>query len=244
MRRARRLGCTALLLVCTAACLRSEWYVAGYLGGSTSRASTVRIDQDQAGAATRLNFETVPLRGRSFESPVHYGYRVGRFGRAWIGFEGEFIHLKVHADLDRPVHITGQIGGQIVDTRAPMREFAQQFEVSHGLNLLLGNVVARRSLLQDSTDRPGRLLLTAKAGAGVTIPRPETIVLGVPSGEYQLGPAVLQAAGGAEFQLWRWVYVLAEYKYTWTPSRFDLSGGEARMKVHSQHLVSGLALHF
>ncbi|HYO84550.1 MAG TPA: hypothetical protein VES20_24320, partial [Bryobacteraceae bacterium] len=86
--------------------------------------------------------------------------------------------------------------------------------------------------------------LLARAGAGPTVPRPEVNVFGSAGGSYQAGPVAAQGAAGIDARLWRGFRVLAEYKYTFTPTSFDIPNGTARFHVHSHHLVTGLAVHF
>jgi hypothetical protein len=202
----------------------------------------VRIEQP--GSATNLTFANVPFRGRSFDSPVYYGYRAGVFLRPRLGLEAEFVHLKAYARLDRPVRVQGTLFGTAISEQAPMGRYADQFEVSHGLNLLLANLVFRQPVVAGPHPERHRLSLLLRAGAGPTFPRPETIILGVPSGEYQLGPAAFQAAGGLEYHFWRFLYLLGEYKYTFTRTRFDIAGGRAGFPAHSHHLVTGLSVYF
>ena len=220
----------------------AQFYVSGYLGAAQTGNAPVRIEQP--GSATDLTFTNVPFRGRSFDSPVYYGYRAGVFLRARLGLEAEFVHLKAYAQLDHPVQVQGTLFGTKISEQAPMRRYADQFEVSHGLNLLLANLVFRQPVMAGPRPERHRLLLLLRAGAGPTIPRPEAIILGVPSGEYQLGPAAFQAAGGAEYHLWRRFYLMGEYKYTYTRTRFDIAEGRAGFPIHSHHVVTGLSFYF
>ena len=208
-----RLSLLATLFVIRAA---AEPYFAVYAGAAKTHASDVTIEQP----ARRFTFRQVPFRGRSFESPQYYGYRAGVFLNRHFGLEAEFIHLKIYAEVD-----------EVPD----MRQQVQHFEVSHGLNLVLINAVARRSI--------GPIIATARVGAGPTVPRPEVTVFGQSGGEYQLGPIATQAAGGLQLRLWRGLYALTEYKYTYTPSAFDVPGGRASVRVHSHHWVGGFSVH-
>jgi len=223
-------------------CARGEVYVAGYFGGARTHAATITLNQPVR--EVRLAFEQVPFRGRSFASPVYYGYRAGYFFTTQFGVEAEFIHLKVHANLTKPVSIQGTIGSAVVREQAPMSRYVTQFEVSHGLNMVLINVVFRRALAGGRNTSNARLALTGRGGVGPTIPRPEVNILGESGGAYQRGPIAVQGAAGIEARVVRGLRALAEYKYTFTPTSFDIPGGNATFAVHSQHLLTGFAIHF
>ena len=218
-------------------------YVAGYIGETKTAAATISLQQSGA-VSGRILFRDVPFSGRSFHSPIYYGYRAGFYFTTHFGLDAEFIHLKIYADPERTVDIGGTINGAELRERAPMRKYVQQFEVSHGLNMVLINGVARRTLLGNRDPALALLALVTRAGIGPTIPRPEVIVLGAGGGSYQRGPVGLQGAAGVEGRLWRAVRILVEYKYTFTPTSFDVPNGSASLHVHSQHLVAGFAVHF
>ena len=125
-----------------------------------------------------------------------------------------------------------------------MSRYAAQFEVSHGLNLVLVNAVARRSLVGSREPAQARLALTVRAGVGPTVPRPEVIIFGEAGGGYEQVPVALQGAAGLEALVWRGLRALAEYKYTFTPTSFGIPNGRASLHVHSHHVVTGCGVHF
>jgi hypothetical protein len=222
--------------------LQGEVYIAAYAGAARTRPATVIITQSDP--AVRLALRDVPFSGESFRSPIYYGYRAGYYFGRHFGIEAEFIHMKIHADVSKPVRIEGDIGGITVREQAPMSRYAGQFEVSHGLNIVLVNAVARRTLVGSSEPSRGKLALIIRAGAGPTIPRPEVIVFGAAGGGYEAGPVAVQGAGGLEAVVWRGLRALVEYKYTFTPTSFAIPNGRASLHVHSHHLVTGFAVHF
>jgi hypothetical protein len=65
------------LLAAAADPARGEGYVAGYIGGAQTRAATVVVEQSNP--TVRLSFEKLPFEGRSFQSPIYYGYRAGYY---------------------------------------------------------------------------------------------------------------------------------------------------------------------
>jgi opacity protein-like surface antigen len=222
--------------------MHAEAYIAAYIGGVKTKSTNVVLERFDP--VVRLNFEKVPFTGKSFDSPVYYGYRAGYYFTKHIGVEVEFIHLKLYADVDRVVTFHQTIAGVEVRGQAPMSRYVDQFEVSHGLNMLLVNAVLRRALVGGGEPADARMALAFRAGAGPTIPHPEVIVFGAAGGSYEIGPVAAQAAAGIQTKLWRGLYALTEYKYTFTPASFGIPNGRARLDVHSHHVTGGLAVHF
>ena len=231
-----------LLLAAAAVPGYAEWHVAAYLGATHTQNSNVHIRQPVL--ANDLTFRDVSYRGESFHSPQYYGLRSGYFFARHLGIEAEFIHLKVFANLDRPVQTNGMVSGIPITGTLPMGAFVQRFSVSHGLNLLLVNVVARKQLYRSSREGLGRLIINARAGVGGTIPHAETEIAGLPDQHYQWGRVAFQAAAGGEIHLWRNLYALSEYKYTQTDQHFRVSAGNASTLLRSHHGVFGLGIHF
>jgi len=151
--------------------------------------------------------------------------------------------MKIYADLNQPVQIEGTLGGVDIREQTPMSRYADQFEVSHGLNMVLVNAVLRRALVGREPSR-ATIALVIRAGAGPTIPRPEVVVFEAAGGAYEAGPVAVQAAAGVEVRLWRGLRALTEYKYTFTPTSFTIPNGRASLDVHSHHFVTGFAVHF
>ena len=234
---------SALLLIAVMAIpCRAEWQVAAYLGDAHTQNAGVHIRQQPLG--TDLLFRDVSYRGESFESPQYYGLRGGNFFTEHFGLETEFIHLKVFANLGRSVPTRGTVAGVPTSGSFPMSTFVQRFSVSHGMNMLLVNFVARKQFFPAPQERLGRLLINGRAGVGATIPRAETEIMGLRDEHYQWARVALQFAGGAEVRLWRKLYALGEYKYTHSDERFRVSGGDATTLQRSHHGVFGLAIHF
>jgi lipid A oxidase len=224
-----------LLLVALTGPAAAEGYIGFYAGATATHSATVNLEQPSL--ANRLVFQQVPFSGRSFDAPIYYGYRAGFFLTNRFGLEAEFVHLKIHADLDQPVQVEGTLNGLNISERRPMRRYAEQFEVSHGLNMVFVNAVFRRVLI-------GPLMFIGRGGLGVTIPRPEVIILGVPGGSYQTGQIATQAAAGIQARLWGGLHLTTEYKYTFTPASFEIPNGRASVHAHSHHVATGFSVHF
>jgi len=219
---------SAVLLLVAALPCRAEWHAAAYLGAAHTQNSDVRIRQPAIG--TDLLFRDVSYRGESFESPQYYGARAGYFFGERFGVEAEFIHLKVFANLERPVQTNGSFNATAISGSFPMSVFVQRFSVSHGMNMLLVNLVVRKQFLRGSGDRLGRLHVTGRAGVGGTIPHPETEIGGMRDEHYQWGRAAIHLAAG--------------YKFTHTDQRFRIAAGNADALFRSHHGVFGLGIHF
>jgi hypothetical protein len=225
----------AALALCWAAPARAQWELAGYIGGAHTQNSNLHLRQPALG--NDLEFHDVSYRGESFQSPLYYGGRGGYFFRKWIGAEVEFTHLKVFSNTDRNVLVTGELAGKAFSATVPMQSIVQRFSLSHGVNLLLANIALRRGIGRE------RLLLTARAGAGTTIPHAESEIFGITDQHYQGARPALQLAAGAELHLWRSMYWLGEYKFTRCDERVDAHEGTAGALLRTHHLATGIAFH-
>jgi len=116
-----------LLLLIAASPARADWTLAAYLGSSFTQPATLTLVRGSA--STRI--PDVHFAAKPFVSPPYYGYRVGWRGRGALSVEAELIHVKVFA------------------RRADLPAAVERFSISHGLNLVLGNV----------TKMPSRIVL-------------------------------------------------------------------------------------
>lgn len=216
------------------------WVVAAYLGGAPTAASDLTVSQPTLG--TNLNFRDVEFSSRSFRPPLYYDLRGGYFLRRapWLGFEAEFIHLKVFANPQQQVRVTGIRRNVDINAELPLGQIVQQYSISHGVNLLLFNVAARHRI----KDANGRLSLTVRAGIGPTIPHTESRIEGEAQEQYEIGRLAWQASGGVEFRLWRGLHALGEYKFTRTRQRGKIAQGTAESLLRTHHGVFGLGIYF
>jgi opacity protein-like surface antigen len=212
------------------------WELAAYLGGARTADSDLTVSQPNPG--TILTFHDLRLSSRSFDPPLYYGFRGGYFLRRkpFLGFEAEFIHLKVFADPQQVVRVTGVRQNAVIDGQLRLGEIVQQYSISHGVNLLLFNVAARH--------RISRLGLTARAGVGPTIPHTESRIEGQAQEQYEFGRVAWQVSAGAEFRMWKGLHVLGEYKFTRTRQEGKVAAGTAESLLRTHHGVFGLAYKF
>lgn len=220
----------------------AEWTLALFIGGARTNDSPLTLVQP--GESTAVTLSPVSYGAASFDAPIYYGYRAGFFQHAgWLGFEGEFIHLKVIADTARSADVTGTVRGEIVSGPRPIADVIEQFSITHGVNLLLMNVVARREAgSRDSSGSP-RWILAARGGVGATVPHAESTVRGIVREQYEWGALSLQAASGVELRVTQRLYVTGEYKLTRTVQDVSIVSGSARAPLITHHGVVGVTAH-
>jgi hypothetical protein len=227
------------VIVCTLAFDRpvgAEWIVSAYGGAIHTRAADMRIQQP--GSATDLRFTDVPFESRSFESPIYYGYRAGHRlgGTQWLFLEAELIHGKLYPQQPGTARGTGMLRGQPA-AQVPFPTVVQEFNMSHGLNFLLGNILLRREMTT-------RFTATGRAGLGALLPHTESVVDGERRGRYEWAGVAVQLSGGAEVGLSRRIAATAEYKWTRASPRVTLAEGQATLTTRSHHLAVGVRMLF
>lgn len=215
------------------------WEIAAYIGGARTADSDLTVSQP--GMGNNLTFENVRLRSRSFDGPLYYGLRAGYYlpQLSFLGFESEFIHLKVFSDPQQTVRVSGQHRNVPLNREMLLGEIVQQYSISHGVNLLLFNIAARRRMPRD-----GRLTLTARAGIGPTLPHTESRIEDQAQEQYEIGRAGWQVSAGADLKLWRGLHLLGEYKLTRTRQRNKVSSGTAESLLRTHHGLFGFTYRF
>jgi opacity protein-like surface antigen len=242
-----------LLVLCVASDVNAQsttdgnddggWVVAAYLGGASTSSSDLTLLQPTVG--TSLTFHDVGFNSRSFNPPLYYGLRGGYFLRRvpQLGFEADFIHLKVFADPQQPVRLNGVRRNVAIDAELPLGQIVQQYSISHGVNLLLFNVAARHRF-NNGIDTKGRIALTARAGIGPTLPHTESRIEGTAQEQYEIGRLAWQVSGGAELRIWEGIYLLGEYKFTRTRQSGKVASGTAESLLRTHHGVFGVGYYF
>jgi hypothetical protein len=220
MRSARQTICWAVgILLGLAVPAGADWIASAYLGASSTGAADLTLERPAGGVPTRST--NVAFDSKSLQSPPYYGYRIAwtpaRQGR--FGVEGELIHLKVYA---RAASLTPPV---------------ERFSISHGLNLLLGNLLWRQPLWR-------RVRLTTRAGAGVAVPHGESRVGGLDQEQYEVSSAAVQLAAGPEVALARHAHAFIEYKVTTAAPAVSVAGGTIKGRYTSQHLATGLGVEW
>jgi hypothetical protein len=216
-----RVGCWALrVVVALGTCLspadaRADWLLSIYAGAAATSSNTVEITPASESTASLGDLE---YEGRSFASPIYYGYRIGWTpGAGHLGIEAEFTHAKAIA------------------TRVPDSDLTA-FQLSHGLNFVLGNVSYRTS-----PGCGGRCALIARGGAGVTVPHVEATFRGRDTSSYQFAGFGAQVGAGVELKLMPHVHAIADARLTYARVHADLAGAKLSALFTSGHLDFGIA---
>ena len=224
---------------------RAEVDLSIFTGVALSQDSDLQLRQQ---GDTDLTFHGVSFEGRDFSSPPpYYGLRFLWFppeASHW-GFGGEFFHMKLFAETGDTVHVTGRRDGMSIDDYEQFHDTIQSFNLSHGLNYALGDIVYRWSPGDRGKDFLGHLQPYVGFGLGVAIPHVESNIDGVFHQEYQLrGPGV-QGLGGVNVNLTQHWALMFEYKFTYANlGALDIPGGSIEVTPLTHHLVTGITFSF
>jgi hypothetical protein len=228
------------MLAGTAGPATAQWSVSAFLGNAWNASGTLDV---VAPPATELKLQDVRYDDKSFKSPVYYGARVARFFRrpSWLAVEGEFIHLKAITNPAQTVSASGRFDGRLVSGPAEMGEFLPHFELSHGLNFLVANVVARVPVVRSgtATESP-RVSLTIRGGMGPTLPHVEGEFQGQVENSYQFSRLGWQAAAGVQTRVVGRLVALSEIKWTSTHQRVDIGDTTIDGPFRARHFIVGL----
>jgi hypothetical protein len=237
-----RVALAAVVALFSPAPARADWILSGFLGAAKTQSSTIDLSLPAQG--TRLQLEGAEYRGESFQSPQYYGVRLTRTVGAWLGIEGEFIHAKVFAEVERDVHATGTRHGAPLSADVRLSSVVQRLSMSHGLNFILVNVAARHGIGPTDSRGAHRIVGVVRAGAGPTMPHAESHIDNVTMEQYESGGLGVQVGGGIEFSLGHGVGALGEYKFTAASPEIDVPGGTATIPSRTHHAVFGVVVKF
>jgi hypothetical protein len=236
MRRAAFALAAAASLLGAAAPAEGQWYFEGYLGGNYTHPADVSVDQPSRELA--MDFKDVRFTAEPLTTPPYYGWRAGRlFGAARrVGLELEFIHLKAIAQTDRAYEIVDRSGRLDLRASGPMSNEVARYSMTHGLNFILINVVARQPL------GAGRHALVFRLGAGPTLPHAETTVSGLSREQYEFAGPAAHAAAGAVFGIGGAFGVLAEYKVTFARPAITIAEGTGQTTTFTHQVALGFSI--
>lgn len=217
----------------------------GYLGKGFTISSDLHIVQPSRG--TDVVFHDVHYEDRSFQFPLYYGLRLGYFLPAinFIGIETEFIHLKVYSNPNEFVSVSGRWQNAPVTGIVRLGDRLQEFSISHGLNLLLLNLVMRYGFPRDSHPLQKRIHALVRIGVGAVIPHTESTIEQQHQEQYELrGPAFQTSVAGDVKVVGELAWFL-ECKYTVARvQNASVPSGTLSTTLQSLHLVSGLTMQF
>src|SRR4029453_16274966 len=114
-----------------------------------------------------------------------------------------------------------------------------RFELSHGLNFLMGNVVLAWPI--SSRGSEPLIEIVGRAGAGPTIPHVESSFRSHDEDGYQLGRVAGDAAIGAEIRLSSRLSAVVDVKVTRTRQRVGVGPADIDATFTTRHVVAGVA---
>ena len=204
------------------------------------------LDLHQAGG-TDLTFHDVSFEGRDFESPPYYGFRGLWFANdnSHWGFGGEFFHIKLYAQTENTVHVTGQRNFKSIDANERIDNTIQGFSISHGLNFPLADVIYRWFPGPRGPGFPGCLQPYAGLGVGAAVPHVESEVREKFHEEYQFhGPGV-EGLIGVNVDLAGHWGAMFEYKITYANlGELDIPNGSIELNPVTHNLVFGVTFRY
>jgi hypothetical protein len=210
----RPLGVALLAVVMLPGHAHAEWFAVAYLGAAHTTSNTLHLTDVNG---SQITVGSVEYHSNSWQFPLYYGCRVG-----WsppgsrLGFEGEWTHAKA-------IGTTGSAD-------------LPHFELSHGLNTLLGNVAVRSRAICGE-----RCALAGRVGFGITTPHVEAEFRGQRVSEYQFSGVAAQAGAGIEIRLGRRLHAVVDGRVTYARVEADMSGAHLRSTGFTTgHLDLGL----
>jgi len=232
------LALAILLVAARPAPAAAQWYFEWAAGASHSLDADVSIRQPSQGVA--LDFHKVRFEGQSNYPRRYYSVRIGHTGKSGrLGWEIEQIHLKAVGLTRGTYDVTAVSGTSLPATGvSPMNLYVQEYQMTHGVNLAVFNVVMRRPVGGASAP----VTLALRAGAGASFPHAESTVNGGVVHQYEYGGPGAQVAGGLHIRVLPRVAAITEYKFTWTRPKIDIAGGTGWTTLLSHHFTVGFSI--
>jgi hypothetical protein len=230
-----------ILLLALVSPASAQWSVSAFLGDGAASPTRLELTSPSGDAAV---IERVQLADQSSQAPWYYGWRIARQIERlpWLGVEAEFIHTKTIADTAQLVRVHGRVNGTAVDGELPMAVVVQRFELSHGLNFLLGNVVVRWPS-GSASSRP-RTVMIGRFGAGPTIPHVESTLQGQTEDAYQWARLAIGGGVGVEVRVVHQLFAVGDLKYTTTREEVDVGSAAIAGRFTTRHVTAGLMWRF
>jgi opacity protein-like surface antigen len=146
----------------------------------------------------------------------------------------------MYADTGRVVNVDGTWRGAPASGATPLNQYVQQFEISHGVNLISIN-----GLYRWLDPRLGRLEPYAGVGLAHYRPHSENMVGGAPfETGYQPSGLGYQLLAGAHYKLTDRTGLFVETKFNSGTAKVDIAGGRAETPLRTMHLVGGISYGF
>ena len=232
-----------LAFLCICAPLRAEWRLEIYAGKFLPRRSDLTVRRPAAG--DHITYYNVKWADRSFENPLYYGLRISKFAsrESRIGFELEFVHAKVYSDPEAYLTAEGRLGNQPVTGIRRLGDYIQKFNISHGLNFAMANLVWRTARWRNGPFSAESPFAVFRSGVGTCLCHTESVINGQAGEQYEWGGPGFQTSIGGVLPINRALSLMLEYKFTHAWLRgLKVSGGKADSGIGGSHLVFGSAL--
>jgi opacity protein-like surface antigen len=211
-----------------------------YTGTSFTRESALHLTQP----GTALSLDKVEWDADPFKAAPYYGLRLTHFYDQYPrwGVALDFTHYKMYAKTERIVQVEGAWKGTPVSGPSPMKQYVQQFEISHGVNVLSLNGIYRWS---DSTMWGTRLQPYIGAGLAYYRPHSESIVDNLPHASgYDASGFGYQLLAGARYQFTQRIGAFVEAKFNRGTAEVSIAGGRAETPLRTFHAIAGLSYSF
>ena len=125
-----------------------------------------------------------------------------------------------------------------------MTQFVQVYQVSNGVNMVLGGVQAHTRLARTARFADGRVDVYGGTAVGVTVPFTRSVIDRQSRGQYEWGRLATQLLGGIAWHMSPRLDVSLEYKFTATTADGQVADGNSRSRLRTHHLAFGLGFHF
>jgi hypothetical protein len=241
IRLARAILPAMLLSACLPARAEAQWYFGAYMGANHNSSADVSFEEPAGN--TSIVFHDVSFASQPFVFPLYAGGRFGyRFRGRRFGVEAEWLHMKVIAETHQSTHVTGTLFGTAIDSTFPMDLLIQRYEMTHGLNFLMGNLVLRQPLGDDA--RAHRASLVFRIGAGATVAGTDSQAGDVVIQRYEYAGFGGQAAAGLDVPIGGAWSAMVEYKFTYAKPQISVGGGRGQTTAIANQIAFGLTVGF
>lgn len=213
-----------------------------YTGTSFTRNSDLRIVQP--GSGTDFTLRDVEWGADPFKPAPYYGVRLTHFHERYPNWGAalDFTHYKMYAKTNRAVPVDGVWKGAAVNGVAPMDQYVQHFEISHGVNVLSINGIYR---WLDLGLAGGRLQPYVGAGLAYYWPHAEnTVDNAYHETGYQASGFGYQVLGGVRYRVTERVGAFVEAKFNSGTAEVGVANGRAQTALRTSHAVAGLNFNF
>jgi opacity protein-like surface antigen len=122
-----------------------------------------------------------------------------------------------------------------------MDTFVQRYSMSHGMNFVLVNLVARIPIATDGSGDTSRMAFLARAGAGRMLPHGETQIAGEFVEGYEWAGLGSQLAGGLDVRLVGRLSATVEYRFSHARPEITVAEGTGRTTANAHQLTFGVA---